>query len=60
MKIKKSELEQLYMTKSVQEVMDFLGLKSHGALYRLLEKSGIERKRPDNGPRIRTNVEVID
>ena len=60
MTLKKSDLEAIYLELTIPEVLKRLGLRSPGALYRLLKKAGIDRKRPDIGPRQKTNIKLVD
>ena len=60
MKVTKEELKKLYEENTVSDVMVCLGIRSPSSLYRLLNRAGITRKRPDTSPRVRSNVELVD
>ena len=63
MKLKKSDLREMYLTMTAPALMRKLGIKSASALYRLLDKAGIERKSGEQGeraPRTYTNIKLVD
>jgi hypothetical protein len=59
MEITRAELERIYRENTVKETMRAVGIRSPIALYRLLERAGIEKKRPDKTPRQKTDVKII-
>ena len=59
MEITRAELEKIYRENTVKDAMLFLGIKSPIALYGLLARAGIEKKRPDKKPRQKTDVKII-
>lgn len=60
MKVKKEDLRDMYQNLTTYEVMERLGIRSSSSLYRLLNRAGIERKRPDKGPRVKVAIELVD
>ena len=60
MKLKKEDLRKLYQEMTTAELMQYLGLRGPSSLYRLLDRAGIERKRPDTIPRVRNRIELVD
>lgn len=60
MTLKKEDLRKMYEEKTTSELMDILGIKGPSALYRLLDRAGIARKRPDTAPRVRNKIELVD
>ena len=59
MEITRAELEKIYRDNTVDGAMAILGIRSPIALYRLLGRAGIEKKRPDKTPRLKTNIKIV-
>ena len=59
MEMTRSDLERIYKENTVAEAMAILGIRSPVALYGLLEKAGIGKKRPDVRPHQKTNIKIV-
>ena len=59
MEITRGELEKIYRDNTVDKAMKLLGIRSPIALYRLLDRAGIEKKRPDKTPRRKTDIKIV-
>lgn len=60
MKVKKDDLRAMYEELTTSELMKKLGIKSPSSLYRILDRAGISRKRPDTAPRVYSNIQLVD
>jgi len=63
MNLKRERLKKMYLEMTTEALMDKLGIKSPSALYRLLDKAGIERKSGQDGeraPKTYTNIKLVD
>ena len=60
MRITKEELRKKYEQLTTAELMEYLGIKGPSTLYRILDRAGIARKRPDTAPRVRVSIELVD
>jgi len=59
MEITRAELEKIYRDNTIDAAMRILGIRSPIALYRLLDRAGIQKKRPDKKPRLKTDIKIV-